>query len=349
MRLISIRNYFSSWKVLPDGLVPIGDFSFSFSFSFLSDKSNKADRLYFIQKAVSSSCKQSQEVLQRLCGLKRSYVLFGDRRWSPTFLGLLVGLLVMSSTSVRADVASAIKMLESGDVSGSVKEFQAAFEAGDPDGAFYIGRLFEMGLGTDKDMRRAAQLYAAAASKQSAKAQNRLGLMHLNGEFVLQDYQRAAELICASADAGDANGQFNCGLLYQDGKGVSRDQSKAVSYWDRAAEQNNVAAMNFLGQAYLSGKGVKQDPAKAVTYFSKTAAAGNPMGLYELAKAYQTGAGLPKDLVLAHAYANLAAIRSMEGAADLRNNLEKQLKADELVKAQEFARTWKAVPLDGDG
>ena len=47
------------------------------------------------------------------------------------------------SAQAVADVATGVKLLESGDVQGSVEEFQASFAAGDADGAFYIGRLFQ--------------------------------------------------------------------------------------------------------------------------------------------------------------------------------------------------------------
>lgn len=256
---------------------------------------------------------------------------------------LAASLLVLPAF---ADVAKGISLLEAGDVQGSVKEFQTAFEAGDSDGAFYIGRLFELGLGTEKDMRRAAELYTASASKGSALAQNRLGLMHLNGEFVLQDYARAAELICAAAEQGDANGAFNCGLLYSEGKGVSKDAERAVTLWQVAAEAKHVAAINFLGQAYRDGVGIAKDETAAFAQFSVTAAAGNPLGLFEVAKASASGTGTDIDLIKAYAYANLAAVRGMTDAVAVRDDLAAKLDAESLGKAQAMAREWKAIPFE---
>jgi TPR repeat protein len=171
----------------------------------------------------------------------------------------------------------------------------------------------------------------------------------LNGEFVLQDYKRAAELICASADQGDANGQFNCGLMYSEGKGVAQDDARAVDYWQQAAEANHVAAINYIGQAYQSGTGLAQDPMAAFEQFQITAAAGNPMGLHEVAKAYASGEGVERDLVKAHGFANLAAVRGLEEARVLRDEIAGQLDAASLETAQAFARDWKAVPIDQAG
>jgi TPR repeat protein len=245
-----------------------------------------------------------------------------------------------------ADVPAGIAALEAGNVSGAVEEFQAGFDDGDADGAFFIGRLFEMGLGTERDMRRAVELYSVAADQGSALAQNRLGLMYLNGELVLQDYQRAGELICAAAETGDANSAFNCGLLFADGQGVDQDAAKAVSYWQQAAEQNHVAAINYLGQAYRDGAGVTQSYETAFDNFSRTGGAGNPLGLFELAKAYQSGNGVERNLIKAHGYANLASARGMEEARVLRDTLNTQLNRDDLEAAQSFARDWEATPLD---
>lgn len=56
------------------------------------------------------------------------------------------------SVAAQASVEDAMASLEKGDVAGAVSEFREAFDAGDADGAFYIGRLFEMGLGTEPNL-----------------------------------------------------------------------------------------------------------------------------------------------------------------------------------------------------
>ena len=73
------------------------------------------------------------------------------------------------------------------------------------------------------------------------------------------------------------------------------------------------------------------------------------MGLHELAKAYASGRGVDRDLVKAHGYANLAAVRGLDEARLLRDELAGMLDAASLEMAQAFARDWKAVPLDQAG
>ncbi|MCZ7471010.1 hypothetical protein M0412_20110 [Agrobacterium sp. O3.4] len=68
--------------------------------------------------------------------------------------GAAFWLLALLS-SAQANAAEGVKLLDGGDIPGSVKQFEAGFEAGEANGAFYRGRLFEIGIGTNQDMGRA--------------------------------------------------------------------------------------------------------------------------------------------------------------------------------------------------
>ncbi|MEJ2022121.1 MAG: tetratricopeptide repeat protein [Maritimibacter sp.] len=117
--------------------------------------------------------------------------------------------LVAFTSGAIADVTAGLTALDAGDAQTAASEFQASYEAGDGDGAFYLGRLFELGVGTDKDLNRAANLYAAGAERGSVQAMNRLGLMYLEGTTLLRDYAAAKDQFCKAADLGDQNGQLN--------------------------------------------------------------------------------------------------------------------------------------------
>lgn len=253
-----------------------------------------------------------------------------------------IGLSVSSAVAALADIPTGVTALEKGDVETAAKEFQNSFDTGDADGAFYLGRMFELGLGTNPDISQASELYKVAAAKDSALAQNRLGLMYFDGQTVIRDYAKGAELICKAADAGEANAQFNCGAAYGDGKGVDKDPAKAMEYWQKASDQGHIAATNFLGLAYKNGDGVAVDAAKSFQLFMVTAEQGNPMGLFEAAVALDTGLGTEADKLKAYTYANIAAARAHPEAPDLRDRIEAQLTSDEVNQAQKAAREWIA-------
>ena len=121
-----------------------------------------------------------------------------------------VDLNTISSGSVE----KGLEHLEINDVSSAAKEFSKAYDNGDADGAFYLGRMSELGIGLKPDLSRAVALYKAGSEKGSPLAKNRLGLMHLSGQGALQDFELGAKLVCEAADKGDSNAQFNCGNLY---------------------------------------------------------------------------------------------------------------------------------------
>ncbi len=253
-------------------------------------------------------------------------------------ISAVTALLLFSPSLAFAGVPEGLDMLNSGDVAGAAAEFQAAYEAGDGDGAFYLGRLFEVGAGTEKNEMRAANLYAAGVEKNSVLSMNRLGVMYMEGNVLLRDYGESARLFCQAADAGDANGQFNCGLAYQLGQGVEKDINKAITNWEAAGASGNVAALNLLGQLYLQGNDIEADPEKARGYFEQTAALGNAMGLYELA-GYYAGLETPNNIE-AYSYANLAAVRGHPEGTTLRNSLEASMTGEEISEAQALSKAW---------
>ncbi|MEN3931770.1 tetratricopeptide repeat protein [Microvirga sp. W0021] len=249
-----------------------------------------------------------------------------------------------NAKSAETALKDGITALDAKDYGKAVQEFNAAFLSGQPDGGFYLGRMVELGVGMQADMDKARVLYLAAAEKGSAKAINRVGLMHFRGEGVLQDYKTAASMICKAADLGDRDAAYNCAGLYLEGKGVTKDTTKAVSYYEKSANAGHIGALNSLGFLYTNGNDtVKQDFAKAKNYFEKAAAQGNPVGLFEMARMYENGQSVSKDLVKAHVYYNLAAARQLPSAPAALERISAQLSATDLEKAQTEAKNWKPV------
>ncbi len=252
-------------------------------------------------------------------------------------------ILSLTTSAALAGTTEGLAMLDAGDVAGAAAEFQASYEAGEGDGAFYLGRLFEVGAGTEADPMRAANLYAAGVEKGSILAMNRLGVMYQEGTVLLRDYVESTRLFCQAADAGDANGEFNCGLAYQLGQGVPKDVNKAVEYWEKAGAQGNIAALNLMGQIYVQGEDVAADPEKARGYFEQTAELGNAMGLFELGK-YYAGLETP-ELSKAYSYANLAVVRGHPEARAFRDTLEQDMTTDQISEGQAMAKAWTEAKI----
>ena len=161
----------------------------------------------------------------------------------------------------------------------AAQSFGQAAEKGQPDGAFYMARMFELGVGIKADPNAAINLYKEGSKKGSALAMNRLGMLHLEGLGVLQDFEEGAKLVCGAAQKGDANGQFNCALVFMEGRGTKKNEAKGVTFLQKSAAQNHIGAQNILAQAFLSGAGVNQDKKKALALFQKNGSGGQSGGL----------------------------------------------------------------------
>nr|WP_319250220.1 tetratricopeptide repeat protein [uncultured Celeribacter sp.] len=238
-----------------------------------------------------------------------------------------------------ADVSAGIEALEAGNVSEAATAFAEAYDAGEGEGAFYLGRLFELGLGTEQDESRAANLYAAAAEKGSVKAKLRLGMIYHEGRVLLRDYVEGTKLICEAAEAGDAEGELNCGLAYQQGKGVAQDAAKARTYFEAAAAQDNVAAMNVLAQQSSEAG----DREAALSWSQKAADAGNALGMYRLAQFLSEGE--TPQLTDAYAYASLAYVRGLVDAGQLRDALEARMSPEDVIAGQAQAKAWTEAQI----
>jgi TPR repeat protein len=252
---------------------------------------------------------------------------------------IVAGLCTSLAGAAFANVDEGLVLLQQGDASGASAQFAAAFEGGDAAGAFWLGRMFELGIGAAPDPMRAANLYGAAAEGGDPAGQLRLGLMYHEGTVLLRDYVEGSRLICAAAEGGLSDAQVACGLAHEAGRGVDTDSALAQQLWATAAGAGNVAAMNLLGAAALRS----EDVAGAREWFAQSADAGNAVGMVETARLLE--AADEPDLIEAYALASLAVVRAHPDAGVLRDRIESQLSAAEVTQAQARAREWTQAQM----
>jgi TPR repeat protein len=153
----------------------------------------------------------------------------------------------------------------------AIRWYLMSAEQGDADSQSHLGYLYENGLGAGRDEKLAAQWYAKAADQGDPYSQARLATMYRDGRGLAQDFQQAASWYEKAADHGYAWAQMNLGLLYAEGKGVPLDYTKALFFLRNAADRNDNYAQYNLGWVYESGKGVPKDTKQAIEWYSKAA------------------------------------------------------------------------------
>jgi len=126
--------------------------------------------------------------------------------------------------------------------------------------------------------------------------------------------------------------------MYSNGEGVPQDYKAAIKWYTLAVEQGDRNAQFNLGHMYYKGMGVPQDYKAAVKWYSLAAEQGNPDAQLNLGLMYWIGAGTIVDYVIAHAWLNIAS--SNGKAPEARNDLSKQMTAEQIQEAQTLAREW---------
>jgi TPR repeat protein len=94
-----------------------------------------------------------------------------------------------------------------------------------------------------------------------------LGNCYAYGNHVPINIRKALDLWMAAALQGHAGAVFRIGMCYALGTCVPHDTETAVQMWRRAAADGCTEAMHTLGICHLNGEGVPQSTPEAVKWF----------------------------------------------------------------------------------
>lgn len=189
----------------------------------------------------------------------------------------------------------------------------------------------------------AARFFRKAADAGYAPAQFELAHLYEDGLGVKLSLKQAVFWYRKAADQGDAEAQNNLGSLYAKGHGVHRSVSQAAHWYGLAAAQNDPEATSNLGVMYLRGRGVKRDPVQAFQLFLRAAHMGYAAAQNNVALMYANGQGVGRDYIWAYAWLEIAS-KSISGAERLRDEVGKQMTADQIARAETLA-TQKATEI----
>ena len=105
-----------------------------------------------------------------------------------------------------------------------------------------------------KEYSKAIPILNELATRNHAKALNRLGGCYYFGYGVPKDKKIAVSYFEKSANLGLSTAQRNLGSCYEFGNGNKKDLDKAVEWYMKAAENDNEYAMCRLGWIYLENE-----------------------------------------------------------------------------------------------
>lgn len=179
----------------------------------------------------------------------------------------------------------------------------ARAEAGDAEAMASLGRIFEQGLGVERNIAKAFRFFESAANLGNPAAQFHLGRFYENGTGVGQSAFDAVRWYEKSAESGYTPAKRALADLWFYGNGVVANHQRAMHWFSRlpppSASETDSEMFYQLGVIFLQGKAVAADWSKALDYLQQAAAADHAAALFYLGEMHQYGQGVDKDIVKA--------------------------------------------------
>ena len=188
---------------------------------------------------------------------------------------------------------------------------------------FNLGVIYLHGLGVERNLSEALNLFEKSAEQGDAKASFYAAEMYFNGEGCRRDAQKALRTLEISFDRGYHYAAYRLGSIYAFGEGgVDPDPSQAAVWLGKGAETGLAEAQYALGAMYLAGSGVEKNTDRAVELISKAAEVEYLPALFGLGRLYCEGVGVEKDLEKAKECFRRAADHGYELAVQALSELE---------------------------
>ena len=182
------------------------------------------------------------------------------------------------------------------------------------------------------------------AAQDNAEAIYHLGMSYHTGAGLPQDTAKALEAFRRAAALGDVLASYKLGCFY-DGQGgalVQDDPEIALRHKLVAAEAGYALAQQDVASLYAA----QGDLAAAVAWLEKAMLQGWPDALATYASIHNGAEGIPPDPVKTAAYFHIFLDRTDadDSARDWLTNFEQSMTPEQLRRANEIVRSYRAVP-----
>ena len=185
-----------------------------------------------------------------------------------------------------------------------------AADQGDASASYNLGLLYAQGLGTSRDLVRAAQCFARAAKGQITAAHNNWGVLLAQECALSPDSERAGQALMhlqTAADQDDALAHYNLGQLHLQGLVLPHSLQQAKASFGRASALGYPPALVQLAGLLEQGTAGPADTAQALTLLQQASAQGDARAWYQLGRKYSRGEGVAQDMEQAlHCYLQAA-------------------------------------------
>ncbi len=168
---------------------------------------------------------------------------------------------------------------------------------------YHIGKLYNLGYGTEQNYTEAFKWFQKAAIAGNHYAGYSLGGLYHYGNGTEQDYEKAFEWYKKSADKHNAYACYEAAKMLRDGIGTEQNLEQSEKFFREAyrgfMKMDNKNAddklLYRLGAMTLKGIGCTAYPEKAAEYFRRSAEMNNKYALCEYGKMLTEGDVISQD------------------------------------------------------
>ena len=234
----------------------------------------------------------------------------------------------------------------------AINKFNEMLKLSSDDTLMYrVGKMYELGLGTEIDLPKATKLFQEAGKLKNRYALYSLAKIYLasddpklheksiqilndlykerpDGDMVLyslgkiyldtktdfHDINKAKEFLEKSSKVGNQFAQYHLGKIYSSPDFGEPDYSLAFSYLEASAAQGNDFARYQLAALYKNSDLEFYDIGKAIDYFKDSAELGNQFAQYQLGKIYSKPEYERLDYPIAISYLEASAVQGNDFA-----------------------------------
>jgi TPR repeat protein len=208
-------------------------------------------------------------------------------------------------------------------------------------GAFHnMGNLYRKGLGVERNLEKAFELYIYAAERGHPEDQSNVGYMYMRGEGVKKDYEKARYWLEKAAAQNWATAYDKLGLLYLNGWGVKADPERAFEEFGKGANLGSAPSLVNYANCFKEGIGTEKDARRAYRYYSQAAALGSQAAYINLGFLSAAGEGTEKNLTEAAFWFTLSSREGNEEAQKRLQEIKSKLSDAEKDALQDRLDEW---------
>ena len=253
------------------------------------------------------------------------------------------------SVSALAGLPEAVKAFDKAEYETAYPEMMALASEGNPEAAYYMGKMYQEGLGVEADVTKALQYFEQADKGFYSNATVQLGKMALAGKGMAQNKDLGIQYLKKAAYAGNGDAMFELGKLYETGDGVEKNYTYAFGFFYMGALKGEKRSQLKTARYYLNGRGIPQDFNAAVKWYVRAANQGYVPAQQEWAGMRASHPRLKSPVDAFAWYSILAAYNSDDvgkAAAEKRDAIGRKFDAAFMTAQQKKIMNWRPVPAE---